>query len=131
MDNLKKIYNKDIVNLVLLLYDIHKINNNLLYRLVGYSFLRNYLFKKHLKNILARHLLPNVDDLAFFCLDEGTVQIKMILFKSEYFLTIGNDYCIYTRRNKDVVGYHLTDHFLKNHINSFSRIILNDLINIT
>jgi|LauGreDrversion4_2_1035121.scaffolds.fasta_scaffold1246117_2 hypothetical protein len=127
-DSLQKYYHKNIVNLVRSLYEIFLINQNKLYKLTGYSYLRNLLYKNRIEKELARCLYPNVDSLAFFCFDDDSVQLTFKLSDFESLITIDKDFCIYTRKNSDVVGYHLTNHFWEKHIDSFVMFILNDLL---
>jgi len=127
-DNLQKYYHKNIVNLIKSLYEIFLINQNKFYKFIGYSYIRNAFYNNRIKKELARCLYPNVDNLAFFCFKDGSVQLILKLKEFELSITIDKTFCIYTRKNRDVVGYHLTNHFWEKHIDSFVRFILNDLL---
>ena len=70
-DSLQKYYHKNIVDLIKSMYLILIQTKEKWKQYIGYTFIKRYLFKKKILNLMAKSFFLNVESLAIFFLSRS------------------------------------------------------------
>lgn len=127
-DSLQKYYHKNIVDLIKSMYLILIQTKEKWKQYIGYTFIKRYLFKKKILNLMAKSFFLNVESLAIFFYQDQTIVVKLKNGEKDLSITISEKYCIFSNSEKYVLGYHLSKKFWENYIWSLSKYIINFLL---
>ncbi len=127
-DSLQKYYHKNIVDLIKSMYLILIQTKEKWKQYIGYTFIKRYLFKKKILNLMAKSFFLNVESLAIFFYQDQTIVVKLKNGEKDLSITISEKYCIFSNSEKYILGYHLSKKFWENYIWSLSKYIINFLL---
>ena len=127
-DSLQKYYHKNIVDLIKSMYLILIQTKEKWKQYIGYTFIKRYLFKKKILNLMAKSFFLNVESLAIFFYQDQTIVVKLKNGEKDLSITISEKYCIFSNSEKYILGYNLSKKFWENYIWSLSKYIINFLL---
>ena len=127
MSDTNKLYCKNIVNLIKSMHLVLVQTKEKWKLYTGYTFIKRYLFKKKILNLMAKSFFPGVESLAIFFYQDQTVVIQFKHDKKELSITVSEEYCIFSNSEKYVLGYHLSKKFWENYIWSLSKYIIDSI----